>query len=596
MAEDVFGIVGTTQAGTYQVESVVAEGGFGVVYRAYHGAFRAPVALKCLKIPQSLNAKSQSEFLERFREEAELMFRLSAGISAVVRPLHADVITTANGTFVPFMALEWLDGETLDVLVSGRAHKGRPPLALKRAARLLAPVARALEVAHNFPGPGGTTLSIVHRDLKPDNIFIAEINGEQVAKILDFGIAKVRNTATAIAGRASQSEAVQMAFTPGYGAPEQWLPKRFGQTGPWTDVYGLALTLVETVAGHPVIDGDLAGMMGTAIDEQRRPSPRTEGVQVSDEVEAVFLRALAVDPRGRQPDCGVFWDELEDALGLDRTFAPLGRRDRRAEGGGAHREERLGRDRRPITQDGDEPPASVPALVTGGSFFEGRLAQRPAAGAAPPSLSGAAPHTPAEAPPSLVASSVAAVAAVAPSVRPAVPSHPPESAPRTSSAGRAPAPAPAPQFGDLLGGMRDASGGGDTGNADLVLELDPQEVPMSVRAKRTTTTGGSPNSSGSIPLDVRGSSPRTRSERPSVRSSGAPGARPSHHALGQHLGGPASVATAGLAVAVADKVYTAMSGGEELALGPLRLAWVAGGVVMLAMCVLLWRLVSPSAD
>ena len=113
MAEDVFGIVGTTQAGTFQVESVVAEGGFGVVYRAYHGAFRAPVALKCLKIPQSLTQKGQADFLERFREEAELMFRLSAGIPAVVRPLHVDVITTSSGQFVPYMVLEWLDGETL---------------------------------------------------------------------------------------------------------------------------------------------------------------------------------------------------------------------------------------------------------------------------------------------------------------------------------------------------------------------------------------------------------------------------------------------------------------------------------------------------
>ena len=51
MTEDMFGIVGSTIAGTYDVEKAVAEGGFGVLYRAYHGAFRAPVALKCLKIP-----------------------------------------------------------------------------------------------------------------------------------------------------------------------------------------------------------------------------------------------------------------------------------------------------------------------------------------------------------------------------------------------------------------------------------------------------------------------------------------------------------------------------------------------------------------
>ena len=56
MVEDVFGLIGTVQAGTFRVEQAVAEGGFGVVYRAHHTAFRAPVALKCLKVPRSLSA------------------------------------------------------------------------------------------------------------------------------------------------------------------------------------------------------------------------------------------------------------------------------------------------------------------------------------------------------------------------------------------------------------------------------------------------------------------------------------------------------------------------------------------------------------
>ena len=67
MSRDVFGIVGTSLAGTYRVERVVAEGGFGVVYRAFHEGFRAPVALKCLKIPAGMTAEHQAEFLEKFR-------------------------------------------------------------------------------------------------------------------------------------------------------------------------------------------------------------------------------------------------------------------------------------------------------------------------------------------------------------------------------------------------------------------------------------------------------------------------------------------------------------------------------------------------
>ncbi len=313
MAQDVFEIVGTVVGGAFTVEAVVGEGGFAVVYRAYHGAFRAPVALKCLKVP-AVGRSEQARFLESFREESEVLFRLSQSIPSVVRPLHVDAFETSKGVFVPYMALEWLDGETLDVIIARRTLDGQPPLTLRQIVPLLTPVAHALARAHHFPGKDGP-ISIVHRDLKPDNIIIANLNGETMAKILDFGIAKVKSEASQVAGRLSQ-EGGKMAvpFTPGYAAPEQWLPKRYGQTGPWTDVWGLALTLVEALAGRAVIDGDQAAMMGTAIDPQRRPTPRNEGVDVPDAIESIFLKALAIDPRERYADAGTFWHDLEQVV------------------------------------------------------------------------------------------------------------------------------------------------------------------------------------------------------------------------------------------------------------------------------------------
>ncbi|WP_437737651.1 protein kinase domain-containing protein [Sorangium sp. So ce1335] len=322
MAEDVFGIVGTTQ-GAFKVERVVAEGGFGVVYRAHHEAFRAPVALKCLKVPAALPEQLRARFLEQFREEAELLFRLSAAIPAVVRPLHHDLISTATGVFVPFIALEWLEGGTLASYIAARAGLGLPPLSPGEAIRLLTPVARALDAAHNFPGPGGP-VCVVHRDLKPANIFLARIHGVEVMKILDFGIARARDAATVMAGQtATTSGGLSTAFTPAYGAPEQWAPKRFGKTGPWTDVWGLAVTVVEALAGREIIAGDHVAMMGTVLDEKRRPTPRSEGVLVPDALEGVFRRALAVDPRDRYRDVGAFWDEVEQALGLPQSAPPI---------------------------------------------------------------------------------------------------------------------------------------------------------------------------------------------------------------------------------------------------------------------------------
>ncbi len=339
---DLFGIVGKVIAGTYRVEEVVAEGGFGVVYKAHHKGFRATVALKCLKIPGELSDLHRKQFLEQFRSEAEVLFRLSSLLPNIVRPLHVDAFQTRDGRFVPFMALEWLDGWTLDSVVAQRAEQGRPPIALKKLVRLLTPVARALEQAHNMPGPTGT-LSIVHRDMKPENLFVALVGGEQLIKILDFGISKVKSTAGQLAGRESQTMDGLVSFSPAYGAPEQWLPKRYGQTGPWTDVWGTALTIVETIKGSAVVDGDQAAMMGTIIDPDRRPTPRNEGVNVSDEVEAIFAKALAVDPRQRYQSMSAFWDQLLEALDLDQLGNPKRgvRVDPRADGHGVARVEQI---------------------------------------------------------------------------------------------------------------------------------------------------------------------------------------------------------------------------------------------------------------
>ena len=318
MQQDVFGIVGTLQEGAFRVEQVVAEGGFAVVYRAHHEGFRAAVALKCLKLPGTLNEAKQAEFLDKFRAEGELLFRLSAAIPAVVRPLHVGTVKSIKASFVPFIALEWLDGRNLDAFIDERRRHGKPALDLKRAVQLLAPAARALEQAHAFPGPTGT-VSILHRDLKPENLFVVDVGGRDVIKVLDFGIGKVKSAATQIVGRVSIEQSSFSAFTPAYGAPEQWLPKHFGQTGTWTDVWGFALTMVELITAKTPLPGDAHAVMGAAIDERSRPTPRSLGLATSDAIEAIFNKALAVDPKQRFHDIGEFWNQLEAEVGASST-------------------------------------------------------------------------------------------------------------------------------------------------------------------------------------------------------------------------------------------------------------------------------------
>ena len=99
------------------------------------------------------------------------------------------------------------------------------------------------------------------------------------------------------------------AFTPRYGAPEQF-DRRFGATGPWTDVFALGLILVEMVLGRSAMSGDAAQLFVASSNVQHRPTLRAFGVDEGDDVERVLLRALAVDPKERYPSAGKLWDDL----------------------------------------------------------------------------------------------------------------------------------------------------------------------------------------------------------------------------------------------------------------------------------------------
>lgn len=504
MAEDAFGIVGTVIASAYHVESVVAEGGFGTVYRAHHGGFRAPVALKCLRLPPGIVHEARQHFLDSFRAEAELLFRLSASIPNVVRPLHVDAFTAVDGRLVPYMVLEWLEGHTLDALIRKRNQEGQAPLPLKKAVRLLTPVARALERAHNFRGPDGP-VSIVHRDIKPENIFVANVAGEEIVKILDFGIGKAKSIASQVVGRVSQGASPGIAtFTPAYGSPEQWAPKRYGQTGPWTDVWGLALSLSETLVGHPLIDGDPAAIMGTVLDPNRRPTPGSEGVIVSDEVERVFEKALAVDPRQRYADAGVFWNELLAAARISSGEVQEVRlpRDARAEAGGGTWVERVDMGRRPPSA---RPPSlqqpSPPAPAVGGATQQYR----------PPAhvgvVANAAPElrsaTPAPFPPAISGSFEVPDLDLAPVSRPA---------PQRAASGTRQAVAPPLDLDEVTGDF----------GAGTPLDLD---LPSNEPIARRISSGGMPAvriSEPPPPHSFRTPAPPTRSSYPPPERSMSP--------------------------------------------------------------------------
>jgi hypothetical protein len=114
----------------------------------------------------------------------------------------------------------------------------------------------------------------------------------------------------------TQTRGAVTSFTAAYGAPEQF-SRQHGPTGPWTDVFALALVMVELLVGHEALSGDDFIQLGMAsADPVRRPTPAGLGVDVGAPLEAVLSRALAVAPSDRPPTAGAFWDAVREAAGL----------------------------------------------------------------------------------------------------------------------------------------------------------------------------------------------------------------------------------------------------------------------------------------
>jgi eukaryotic-like serine/threonine-protein kinase len=287
----------------------VGEGGFSVVYRAEHLIWKQPVAIKCFKVLANAPPEQRDHLLDGFIQEGKLMTALSSRSAAIVQARDVGTFTTPDGTWIPYMVLEWLEGKPLDYVLHDESVAGMPPRNLYEAMTLLEPAAIALDIVHGR--------SIAHRDIKPANIFVV---GEPrsmgvFVKVLDFGIAKVMAEHAQLATALSHTGKELTAFTPNYGAPEQF-SRSHGATGPWTDVFAMALILLEVLrGGQPALQGnDYLQLAVASRDPTLRPTPRALGLAVPDVVEAVFARALAVSPGDRYPTMGQFWSALHEAV------------------------------------------------------------------------------------------------------------------------------------------------------------------------------------------------------------------------------------------------------------------------------------------
>ena len=220
--------VGSVIADTYTIEALLGRGGMGAVFLASHKRLAGKhVAIKILH-----TEIEDADVVARFKREAEIAAKLNhPNIVGVI-----DYNVAPDG--MPYLVLDYLEGETLAQRIA------RGPMALDQVLSIVRQVGSALAAAHRA--------GIVHRDLKPQNVFLVptEVDGREVeiAKVLDFGISKIRGSQTV------QTQDSTLLGTPQYMAPEQAMGQH-ANVDERTDVFAFGAIVYEMLCGQPAFQG-----------------------------------------------------------------------------------------------------------------------------------------------------------------------------------------------------------------------------------------------------------------------------------------------------------------------------------------------------
>jgi hypothetical protein len=307
-------LIGTVIEGTagvrYHVRALIGEGGQGWVYKANYDLPEGELVVVKVLRPECVH----SESLQRFQREAEVMRRLGAVPSPnphIVRFFDYAFLPASPASYdieIPFIALELVDGQTLASVI--RAHGGFG-LPVARTRRLMKQVARALHTVHEQ--------RIVHRDLKPSNILLTQQNGQEIAKVTDFGLVKLpdltANKTISVAGASL-----------GYAPPEQYEMGN-NRVSAQTDIFAFASVLFELLSGieaFPLKGGDSPLRVVARMLTGDRPTlakvaatvPRElrDRPDLSAAIDREIGRALSADPAMRHRTIRELWNNLEPLL------------------------------------------------------------------------------------------------------------------------------------------------------------------------------------------------------------------------------------------------------------------------------------------
>ena len=270
-------------AGRYRIGSLVGRGGMAEVYEGYDTRLGRTVAIKLLKS----DLANDPSFEEKFRGEAQASARMAHPSIVRIYDAGEEETTDSNGNLVktPFIIMELVKGKLLREII----HAGQ--VDIEKAIRYVTGILSALEVSHRS--------GIIHRDIKPANVMISE---NDAVKVMDFGIARAVSD-----NSATQAATAGIVGTAQYFSPEQ---ARGETVDARTDLYSTGVILYELLAGRPPFKGESAVSVAYQHVSELAPNPSDFNPQVTPELNAVVMRAMAKDRDERFQSAEEFREHL----------------------------------------------------------------------------------------------------------------------------------------------------------------------------------------------------------------------------------------------------------------------------------------------
>jgi serine/threonine protein kinase len=280
------GDIGPPQVcGRYRLGERLGSGGMATVYRAFEPGHRRTVAIKLMHP----HIRSNPAYVERFRREARAMARIAS-------PHVVKVIDAGEHHGTPYVALEYVEGETLKDLIR---RAGRLPVS--EALRHAIDIGRALSCAH--------AQGVVHRDVKAQNVLIDRDGG---AKLTDFGVCRMLDAEPL-------TDAGEVLGSVLYVSPEQAMGR---PATPRSDIYSLGICLYELLIGSPPFRAETSVAIALKHLREPLPAPRSRRPDIPAAVEAAIERSTAKRPRDRYPTAQAMVRDLEFALARSKPAHP----------------------------------------------------------------------------------------------------------------------------------------------------------------------------------------------------------------------------------------------------------------------------------